>query len=732
MVGLLVAPSAAGEDEEPEPSYRALFDACQGVPRSSFSDVSRSHPHAGDIDCVAYYGIAAGTSATRFSPSATVTRQQMALFLARLAAVVGIEMKDRPDDPGYVDTSHLPGSARIAIARLVDLGVFQVTPEARFEPSRVVTRSAVALPVVRLMDLMTPLNDPLFDIVYGYKPSDVGEDLETTPDVNESEEVGTPFTDLDTAIKVHYDAVVPLYELGVVSGTSATTYGPHLPITRASLAGIMAAVLDHSNARPTGLTLQATPLSGWGDTDVTLVVSMRDRRQAALADQTIDVFSSIDPHGGLSDAGECNREVLHTGDCQWSQEDEVTDINGNLFVVDVVPGGDTGTFYAWIGSEEGQVFDLTKATFASVSIPTRRGQTALQVTGLTERAATLDSGADLDTDNDEPQVDLGVTRRVNLTVQLVHGATEKVPRPDVEITVTRNRIVADYDDTDTKSYFQFFPEAEETILTTGRGGSATFTIQRPEDEEEDDRQEFVDVVTFQAGNLQATQKVRWIEEERVTHSADGVATDYVILDSRDRARVSATVTLYDQYGKRFRQAPNQRATINFEGSGESDDGTAPVRVSGVASRSVTLEGQSAGTDITVSYDPVDVTTDPVDLDEVVTNPPDDKVSVVARATRSDNGAKAVHTLYASRNLFTTEAGAHDDPAESADRIYRYDFNDIYFGHGHRFNVREFEELLANPTDDQGNPAVNQAVVNVLVYDPGGTSIFVVTTDSMGE
>ena len=99
-------------------------------------------------------------------------------------------------------------------------------------------------------------------------------------------------------------------------------------------------------------------------------------------------------------------------------------------------------------------------------------------------------------------------------------------------------------------------------------------------------------------------------------------------------------------------------TIDFESPGDSDTGTAAVLTTGVARRSATLEDQTAGNDITVSYDPVDVTTDPVDLDEaVVATPPGDKVSVVARATSADNGAKDVHTLYANRNLFTTEVGS---------------------------------------------------------------------------
>ena len=35
---------------------------------AGFSDVPSMHANAGDIDCIAYYGITKGTSATTFSP----------------------------------------------------------------------------------------------------------------------------------------------------------------------------------------------------------------------------------------------------------------------------------------------------------------------------------------------------------------------------------------------------------------------------------------------------------------------------------------------------------------------------------------------------------------------------------------------------------------------------------------------------------------------------------------
>ena len=618
----------------------------------------------------------------------------------------------------------------MAIARLADLGVFEDIPGTRFEPLRLVTRSEMAVFISRIMNLMTPMNDPLFEIEYGYTPSDVGEDLEVTEDVDESDEVATPFTDLRTVFKFHYDAITQLYELGVVSGISPGKYGPHMAITRGAMAEFMAAMLDHSNARPAGLAIRASTLSGWGNTSVTLVVSVRDENHSPLADQVVDIFAGTDHHG-LTDAGECNLAAIHLGDCSWGRGDQITDANGNIFIAEGITGGDTSTFYAWIGGEELQVFDADEVSYASTSVVTRRAQTSLLVTGTNERSSTIDSDADLDSDNDEPQVDLGSTRSVTLTVQLVRGATEKVPRPDVEITATIVRIAAVYDNGNDKSYLSVFPVPDGTILTTRRNGSATFTIERPEDDEEDDRQEFLDVITFTAGNLTAMQKVRWIEEERFTYSADGVAPDYVILDRNDAVRVNATVTLYDQYGKGFRQARDQRVTIDFAGADESDTGTVQVRTNGVASRRATFENQSAGTEITVSYTPVDVPDDPVELDEVVTDPPDDKVSVVVTAGTADVGLKDIHTLYANPNVFTTEIGKADDLADNADRVYRYDSNDIFYGHGHRFGLQEFEELLANPTDDQGNPSVNQAVVDVVSYNPRGTSIFWVITDSSG-
>ena len=55
---LVAAPAVAADD--PEPDLEATFTACVGIESSGFTDVPAAHPNAGDIDCIAYYGITHG------------------------------------------------------------------------------------------------------------------------------------------------------------------------------------------------------------------------------------------------------------------------------------------------------------------------------------------------------------------------------------------------------------------------------------------------------------------------------------------------------------------------------------------------------------------------------------------------------------------------------------------------------------------------------------------------
>ena len=78
-----------------------------------------------------------------------------------------------------------------------------------------------------------------------------------------------------------------LYELGVVSGISDTAYAPTASITRAAMAEFMVGVMDHSNLRPAGLSIQASKTLRASDkmTGPVVVISVRDDSFAVVADQ---------------------------------------------------------------------------------------------------------------------------------------------------------------------------------------------------------------------------------------------------------------------------------------------------------------------------------------------------------------------------------------------------------------------------------------------------------------
>ena len=60
VASVLVAVPAVAAD--PKADYEATFDACVGDAAASadFEDVPSGHANAGDINCIAYYGITRG------------------------------------------------------------------------------------------------------------------------------------------------------------------------------------------------------------------------------------------------------------------------------------------------------------------------------------------------------------------------------------------------------------------------------------------------------------------------------------------------------------------------------------------------------------------------------------------------------------------------------------------------------------------------------------------------
>ena len=568
---LVAAPAVAADD--PEPSYTATFSACDSdkVEPSGFTDVPADY--AGDIDCIAYYGITKGTSATTYSPFMSVTREHMALFLTRLAGLVGIEVTSTPDNPGFTDTGDLSANSQTAIAQLADLGITRGTSDTTYSPANSVTRGQMALFISRLMDLMDPMEAG--GETYGYTPEDVVEveaveDDTNTPAVNETVKakmIGSPYTDLGSATKSAYDAVTALYELGVVSGISDTSYGPSALITRAAMAEFIAGVLDHSSARPAGISMQAVEPWAFGAIDTAMVISYRDDSFAPMVDVELSYFytgatqdtdTTADGNqdagsaGALNDDGMCDEaDSADDGACT-GQLSDFTDDDGNFVIDGETVEGTMNTYYAWMPADDDETFGPDSVQ-ASVTLASDND------------AESFTATPDIADNADANTVDMDVTGSVTITLQLRDGlvATDAdngdVAKSGVEINVAYRRYVDADDDHTLEDGVDTLNTIDTSTVTTDDSGQATYTVSAPDTDADDEEASVLDQITFTtdaAGVIAPADPsvIVWRDEAPGTPNKAVVVVDepdYAIKYSSDGAQVvdiTSTVTLYDMYG----------------------------------------------------------------------------------------------------------------------------------------------------------------------------------------
>ena len=682
---LVAVPAAAADD--PEPDFTATFDACDDAPDSGFEDVPASHPNTGDIDCIAYYGITKGTSTTTYSPRMSVTREHMALFLTRLAALVGIEMASDPADPGFTDTGDLSAKSQTAIAQLADLGIAKGTSTTMYSPADRVKRGQMALFVSRLMNLMDPFEDGDDDNdAFAYIPSQV-EDTDDTP-------VGSPFADIESVTKTANDAITNLYELGVASGISATAYAPLADITRAAMAEFMAAVLDHSNARPAGITAQVSNDTGFGTADGTLAVSARDDSFAPMADVSIAIFTDEDSE--FDDDGKCATDNV----CDWNDSENPTDDSGNYFEeLSVVVNADNEaaeeTWYAWMGDEDNTEFNVNETAHATVTLSAKADALGIRIS------------TDIKANASENTVNLGKDTTVVLTAQLIDnaGADEAalddaaaVAKSGVELTINWDQGGTDV-----------FPAPDS--VETDADGQATFEITGPtQDDDDDTTQTREDMVSFTGdvdeGDVADTGTrgvtVNWTDVAAAVTTAKASVPDYTIIDD-DEVSFRVTVSYYDQYGNG--DAQNQNVTITVNNPDDTtDDGVdvgtdLRVRSNGTVSFRGDVDAD-AGAEIAV-------TVSTLSTDSSVSAATADAVLAVRHAHKNDDGVSSTVTPYTDDDRFIIDAADNDGI------LYSYDSDDTFIVDDKTADMAAFEEAI----DKDGT------TVDVVFYSVDGASIF---------
>lgn len=127
------------------------------LPPTSYLDVVRSSPHAFNIDCLTWYGVARGVGDDRFAPKRGMTRGETASFLARILARAGHggdpATAAASGPPTFTDTQgsvHAPAIEMVAAA-----GIARGRGDGTFGPSQLVTRAQMASFVVRTVEVLT-------------------------------------------------------------------------------------------------------------------------------------------------------------------------------------------------------------------------------------------------------------------------------------------------------------------------------------------------------------------------------------------------------------------------------------------------------------------------------------------------------------------------------------------------------------------------------------------------
>ena len=181
-------------------TVEASFKLIETEPENPFTDISKSDYFYDAVLWAADKGITSGVTDTLFAPNVSCTRAQMVTFLWRAngSPVVDYAMNftDVPADAYYAD------AVRWAVSKGITCGTSATT----FAPDMTVTRSQT--------------------VTFLYRAAG-------TPAVS-----GGSFADVD-ANAYYADAVAWAVAEGITSGTSATTFSPNAPCTRAQIVTFM-------------------------------------------------------------------------------------------------------------------------------------------------------------------------------------------------------------------------------------------------------------------------------------------------------------------------------------------------------------------------------------------------------------------------------------------------------------------------------------------------------------
>ena len=153
LAAVLGVPAAGAADPLPPPAEPiGEGHVCEGAPEQEpFDAVDQGDPSWDEIRCAWATALASGTSETTYTPNASVTRRQMAVFVVRMIELANsLELEDLQDLPAYEDAPPYSDLAdendtfREAIGRLSDAGIVGGFSDGTFRPDAPVSRRQMA------------------------------------------------------------------------------------------------------------------------------------------------------------------------------------------------------------------------------------------------------------------------------------------------------------------------------------------------------------------------------------------------------------------------------------------------------------------------------------------------------------------------------------------------------------------------------------------------------------
>lgn len=284
VAGLGLAAHAAGTP---------LQHACpeDEVPAAGFADTA-GNTHQAAIDCIVWHGVARGTTADLYAGGGTVTRDQMASFLAR--TIESARDLPGPEPAGFADIDGNPHADRIR--QLAGADLVRGTTATRYEPRRPVTRAQMATFLVRGFEHVTGTSLPTSSSAF--------------PDTG-----GNP----------HEPNIAKAAEAGFTAGTSEGTFDPSASVRRDQMASFVARVLDRLAAEG----LLDLVLDGLVDAPL------------LDPDEDSDGGSDVDPvaHGediSLANTGPRTNDLEQSGSIRTSHDGQVIEgmrVHGNIKVM---------------------------------------------------------------------------------------------------------------------------------------------------------------------------------------------------------------------------------------------------------------------------------------------------------------------------------------------------------------------------------------------------------------